>query len=286
MLADLHAHLYGTVPAGAVLRRLLKRGDSVFWEWYESRYEAAYNRRPTTRELVERCASGQPKACAEFEQQYVFGDADAGSPTVREPSARERSSGSGITLPCVGDEPEIRYDGISDWYDDFAVPSRDWSVPDLLRLVGHGAGVCIDVGCGTGLYAEALRGTGRSVIGVDLSFDQVRLAHARGSVVCQGSGDRLPVRDACVELVTAIWISNDIGHMAAVAREASRVLAPGGRLVIFGAHPCFNGPGVEKRQDGVLLVHPVYRHAEWHTPAPWWGPSGIRSKVGMRHVPL
>ncbi len=56
--------------------------------------------------------------------------------------------------------------------------------------------------------------------------------------------------------------------------------------MIFGAHPCFNGPGVEKRQDGVLLVHPVYRHAEWHTPAPWWGPSGIRSKVGMRHVPL
>ncbi len=79
VLADLHAHLYGTVPAGAVLRRLLERGDAVFWEWYESRYEAAYGRRPATRELVERCADGESEACAEFEREYVFGDADAGT---------------------------------------------------------------------------------------------------------------------------------------------------------------------------------------------------------------
>lgn len=79
MLAELHAHLYGTVPAGAVLRRLLERGDSVFWEWYESRYEAAYGRRPATRQLVLRCADGAPEARAEFEREYVFGDDDAGT---------------------------------------------------------------------------------------------------------------------------------------------------------------------------------------------------------------
>lgn len=105
-------------------------------------------------------------------------------------------------------------------------------------------------------------------------------------MVAQTTAEALPLADGVAELVTAIWISTDVHDIAAVVREARRVLSPGGLLVIYGVHPCFNGPGVERREDGTLVVHPVYRDAGWHAPASWWGPSALRARVGMRHVPL
>jgi hypothetical protein len=56
--------------------------------------------------------------------------------------------------------------------------------------------------------------------------------------------------------------------------------------MFYGVHPCFNGPCIENRPDGALVVHPTYRTAGWHKPAPWWRPGGVRERVGMRHVPL
>jgi len=56
-------------------------------------------------------------------------------------------------------------------------------------------------------------------------------------------------------------------------------------MVFYGVHPCFNGPGVEYRDDGAVIVHPVYRMVGWHPVAPWWGHT-VRRRVGMRHVPL
>ena len=37
---------------------------------------------------------------------------------------------------------------------------------------------------------------------------------------------------------------------------------------------------------GSRLIHPGYRNGGWHTSSPWWTDGGVRSRVGMRHVPL
>lgn len=86
--------------------------------------------------------------------------------------------------------------------------------------------------------------------------------------------------------VAAFWISTDVDDFRAVMREAARVLAPGGMLLFYGVHPCFNGPCVEVGGDGARIVHPTYRMAGWHESSPWWGTEGIRCRVGMRHVHL
>ncbi|HET9894052.1 MAG TPA: hypothetical protein VFQ44_03895 [Streptosporangiaceae bacterium] len=39
-----------------------------------------------------------------------------------------------------------------------------------------------------------------------------------------------------------IWISTDVDDFPAVPAEAARVMAPGGTLLFYGVHPCFNGP--------------------------------------------
>ena len=70
---------------------------------------------------------------------------------------------------------------------------------------------------------------------VDLSFGMLAVAARRlpGRAV-QGLGDRLPVADRSVDLVTCIWMLNLVpsATVDAVLAEASRVLRAGGHLVI------------------------------------------------------
>jgi hypothetical protein len=83
-----------------------------------------------------------------------------------------------------------------------------------------------------------------------------------------------------------MWISTDVDDFGAVLREAARVLRPGGVLVEYGVHPCFNGPHVVYNEDESRTAHATYRQPGWHEPAPWWGEGGIRQHIGMSHVPL
>jgi ubiquinone/menaquinone biosynthesis C-methylase UbiE len=178
-----------------------------------------------------------------------------------------------------------RYDGLADWYDDYNAAGAGNNRADLQRLLGPGSGRCLDLGCGTGHYVEAIRATGRTVIGLDRSADQLRLARRHAATLVRGDAAALPFADRSFPTVVAMWISTDVDDMVAVLGEITRVLTPGGLLVCFGAHPCFNNPSTEYRDGGAVTLHPTYRQAGWHHDAPWWG-HNIRRRVGMRHVPL
>jgi ubiquinone/menaquinone biosynthesis C-methylase UbiE len=181
---------------------------------------------------------------------------------------------------------EARYDGLADWYDEHNAPAADLNAAELAALLGPGDGLCLDLGCGTGQYAAAIRGTGRTPIGADYSADQLRLAASRNHALVQADGAALPFAGGSFPCVVLMWISTDVDDFGAVLREACRVLAPGGMLLFYGVHPCFNGPCIETGPDGSVTVHPTYRQAGWHEPAPWWKPNGIRRRTGVRHVPL
>ncbi len=178
-----------------------------------------------------------------------------------------------------------RYDGHADWYDDWNKPHAERNAPDVLDLLGSGAGLCLDLGCGSGLYFDVLAATGRTIVGLDRSADQLRIAQARSRQIVQGDAAALPFRDCTFPTVATMWISTDVDDFTAVLAEAARVLTPGGLVVFYGAHPCFNGPHTQWLEDGGILAHPTYRLAGWHQTAPWWG-AYVRRRVGMRHHPL
>jgi SAM-dependent methyltransferase len=178
-----------------------------------------------------------------------------------------------------------RYDGLADWYDSWNKAHAARNEPEVLDLLGPGDDLCLDLGCGSGLYFDVLTATGRTVIGLDRSADQLRIARSRSRRIVQGDAAALPFADGTFATVTTMWISTDVDDFAAVLAEAARVLTPGGLLAFFGAHPCFNGPHTQWLDDGGIRAHPTYRRAGWHPEAPWWGPY-IRRRVGMRHHPL
>jgi ubiquinone/menaquinone biosynthesis C-methylase UbiE len=179
-----------------------------------------------------------------------------------------------------------RYDGLADWYDQYNASAAAEHAQNLAAILGPGSGLCLDLGCGTGQYLDVIRGTGRTVVGLDYSADQLRVAARRGYPLIRGNGAALPFATGAFSAVVIMWVSTDVDDFAEILRGAFRVLRPGGLLVFYGVHPCFNGPCVESRADGGVVVHPTYRNAGWHDTSPWWKSNGIRRRIGMRHLPL
>jgi SAM-dependent methyltransferase len=176
---------------------------------------------------------------------------------------------------------------LADWYDARFVVGAPRHQPGLPELLGPGSGPCLDLGCGTGRNFDTIRDSGRTVIGVDRSSDQLRLARTRtDGPLIEADAAVLPFADASFDTVVAMWITTDLDDFPSALGEAVRVLRPGGLLVCYGVHPAFNGPHVEWNEDGTRLVHPSYRTTGWHEVAPYWADDGIRSRVGMRHLTL
>jgi len=178
-----------------------------------------------------------------------------------------------------------RYDGHAEWYDDWNRPHAERNASEVRELLGSSDGLCLDLGCGSGHYFDALAATGQIVVGLDRSADQLRIAHRRSRLIVQGDAAALPFRDGTFATVAALFISTDVDDFATVLAEAARVLKPSGMVAFYGVHPCFNGPHTQLLEDGGMLAHPTYRIAGWHQEAPWWGPY-VRRRVGMRHHPL
>jgi SAM-dependent methyltransferase len=105
-------------------------------------------------------------------------------------------------------------------------------------LSGREPGVALDAACGTGRFAEFLAQRGHQVMGVDSSPDM--LAHARRRVprgeFHVGELDRLPLPDDSVDVVVCALALVHVPHLQPVLAEFTRVLRPGGDLVISDIH--------------------------------------------------
>jgi SAM-dependent methyltransferase len=182
------------------------------------------------------------------------------------------------------------YDEIADWYEDEFLAPRGLSgedplgIDDALRdLLGEGRGTCLEVGCGTGIRAAAVRALGWAPAGIDLSAGMLR--HARGRLpVCRADAGRLPFRDGCIAAILSVMAHTDMPDYPAVLREAARILRPGGVFVHIGVHPCFCGGFADRADPSAVVIRPGYRDGHWTKAS--WTDQGVRDKVGATHLPL
>ena len=184
--------------------------------------------------------------------------------------------------------PVAAYDEIADWYENEFLPASTPGDPigtrrQLDALLGTGSGTCLEVGCGTGAYAESLRALGWTPVGVDLSAGMLRYARHR-LPTARADATRLPVRDASVDAAVAMMVHTDMPDYPAVVREVARVLRPGGTFVHVGVHPAFCGGFADRTDPAAVVIRPGYRDGHWTKQS--WTEHGVRNRVGATHLPL
>lgn len=99
-----------------------------------------------------------------------------------------------------------------------------------------------DLGCGTGQMSEALAAHVARVVAVDGSSDMLRAARARlagkaNVEVREGALEALPLDDASLDAAMVSLVLHHQPEPARVLGEASRVLKPGGRVVVVDMLP-------------------------------------------------
>src|SRR3990172_9573052 len=110
----------------------------------------------------------------------------------------------------------------------------------ILALVGSVDGQrVLDLGCGDGLLTATLATHGARAVGIDIDRSALHAAVARMDTTRAGSAhfvegriECLPFPDDAFDVVTAVTVLRLVSDRATAAREAARVLRPGGRLII------------------------------------------------------
>lgn len=109
---------------------------------------------------------------------------------------------------------------------------------------------------GTGRFAAPLG----IRLGIDPSLPMLRIARARGVETVQGLAEALPFRDASMGSILVMTALCYFDDPSLAFREISRVLVPGGRVVIG-----FLGRGGEiadryrnTREKGLFLAHATF----------------------------
>lgn len=112
---------------------------------------------------------------------------------------------------------------------------------DLLRRFAGGAPRSfLDVGCGRGLLVELFAAAGFAAVGTQLSETAARAARGRGADVRVGELRELALPAASFGIVVLYHVLEHVEAPLAELREAARLLAPGGLLVV--EVPSFDRP--------------------------------------------
>lgn len=105
----------------------------------------------------------------------------------------------------------------------------------MLDLAGDVAGQrVLDVGCGEGRFSRFLSARGASVVGIDPTPGLLAESKRQdpSSRVLRASGEALPFANDAFDLVVAYLVLIDIPDFRAGIQEISRVLRPGGQVIV------------------------------------------------------
>jgi SAM-dependent methyltransferase len=136
----------------------------------------------------------------------------------------------------VTSDRSIPFDRAAAYYDETrgGLQRGGWNA-DLLAPWLPAQGSVLEVGVGTGLVAAVLAERGFAVAGIDLSLPMLQRAADRlPGRVAAGDAQHLPVRTGSVAAAYFVHVLHLIADLDRTLREARRVIADGGRLLVVG----------------------------------------------------
>jgi len=115
----------------------------------------------------------------------------------------------------------------------------------FLELVPPPGRRTLDLGCGEGRLSRDLKKLGHEMVAVDLSPIMLAAAQEADPELESHLADaaELPFAEDAFDCVVAFMSLQDVDDLEGAAREAARVLEPGGRLCIAVVHPLTSAGG-------------------------------------------
>jgi SAM-dependent methyltransferase len=110
---------------------------------------------------------------------------------------------------------------------------QDRRLARIAAAAPPGARAALDVGCGLGMYTAQLARLSGFAVGLEVEWARALAARQSGLDVAAAVSEHLPFRDGAFDLVLLHEVLEHVADDRATAREVARVLAPGGRGVVF-----------------------------------------------------
>ena len=189
----------------------------------------------------------------------------------------------------------------ADAYDVFTPQANERLIDAVVRLgrLADGARIA-DLGCGSGVFTELLRGRGYAAVGLDISPKLVALGRARypGLDLIEGDVEALPFGDGEFDGILLSGIVHHLPDPRRCAAEVYRVLRGGGRFVAFDPNrlnpfmylyrdrssPFYSSKGVTENERPVLpgAVAAVFRQAGFRVRSEFLGGLAYRYVASSR----
>lgn len=143
------------------------------------------------------------------------------------------------TVPSQNKEREIAFfdsHGAVNAYDVFTPASNERLIDAFAQLSGLAPGArVVDLGCGSGVFTDALQRRGYRCTGVDLSPKLIAIAQGKYKDIDFMTGDieALPFADGSFDGVLLSGVVHHLPELSRCAAEVYRILRPGGAFVAF-----------------------------------------------------
>lgn len=129
----------------------------------------------------------------------------------------------------------------------------------------------LDAGCGVGMYSQQFTQYSPHVTGVEIDPAVAEQARTRVPHVVVAPAEALPFDDACFDVVFSHEVIEHVDDDRRAAAEMVRVLAPGGRIVLFCPNRLYP-----------FETHGHYWRGKYHfgnTPLINWLPDALRNRL-------
>jgi SAM-dependent methyltransferase len=121
-------------------------------------------------------------------------------------------------------------------YDVFDERGYERLLREFIALVKPSKGeTLLDVGCGSGAFVDQLKFMGLRTTGIDISFNNVRIAAEKSSesAFLVADAEQLPFADREFDVVTLSGLLHHLPSLDKTLSESRRILKPGGRVFAY-----------------------------------------------------